>query len=165
MFSSIYHLLPSMWFPNRSFSALNVYSAWYLSITLIIGCFVTTLICVINAKPHNSADSLIGLQSGRSIFNYSPKKSEKIQNFHEDSYSSTPAAMQRAILNYLPKVLSMSFYPDFIQILFRFYPYFILILSRFYFGFLKKLTLSKFYPDFREILSWFHLDKIWMKSG
>jgi hypothetical protein len=135
MFSSIYHLLPSMWFPNRSFSALNVYSAWYLSITLIIGCFVTTLICVINAKPHNSADSLIGLQSGRSIFNYSPKKSEKIQNFHEDSYSSTPAAMQRAILNYLPKVLSMSFYPDFIQILFRFHPYFILILSRFYFGF------------------------------
>ena len=60
------------------------------------------LICVINAKPHNSADSLIGLQSGRSIFNYSPKKSEKIQNFHED-YSSPPAAMQRAILNYFPK--------------------------------------------------------------
>ena len=75
---------------------------------------MTMLICVINAKPHNSADSLIGLQSGRSIFNYSPKKSEKIQNFHEDSYSSTPAAMQRAILNYFPKVLSMSFYPDFI---------------------------------------------------
>ena len=60
------------------------------------------LICVINAKPHNSADSLIGLQSSKSIFNYSPKKSEKIQNFHED-YSSPPAAMQRAILNYFPK--------------------------------------------------------------
>ena len=48
-----------------------------------------------------------------------------------------------------PKVPSMSFYPDFIQILTRFYPDFIQILFRFYPDFIQ--ILSRFYPDFIQI--------------
>ena len=54
----------------------------------------------------------------------------------------------------------MSFYPDFIQILYKFYPDFFRILSRLNpeSEFLKNLdkvgknTLPKFYPDFIQIL-------------
>ena len=49
----------------------------------------------------------------------------------------------------VPLVPSMSFYPDFIQILSRFYPDFIQILFRFYPDFIQ--ILSRFYPDFIQI--------------
>ena len=51
-------------------------------------------------------------------------------------------------------VQSMSFYPDFIQILSRFYPHFTLISSWFF--------RDSLYPTFIQISSWFHLNKIWI---
>ena len=77
-----------------------------------------------------------------------------------------------------PQLPSMSFCTDFIQIL---SPDFIQIISRFFPPILSRFfrnslypdfiqILSQFYPDFLEthfiqILSWFYLDKIWIKSG
>ena len=55
-----------------------------------------------------------------------------------------------------PKVPSMSFCSDFIQILFRFYPDFILILSWFYPDFnqiLSRFFKNAIYPNFNQILS------------
>ena len=68
-----------------------------------------------------------------------------------------------------PKVPSMSFYPDFILILYWFYLDFIQILSRFikthFIQILSRFLkthftqiLSRFYPNF-----WKYLDKIWIK--
>ena len=53
--------------------------------------------------------------------------------------------------DFTPKGPSMSFYPDFIQILSRFYPDFIQILCRFYSDFIQ--VLYRVYPDFILILS------------
>ena len=47
-------------------------------------------------------------------------------------------------------VPSMSFYPDFIQILSRFYPDHIQIFSRFYPDFLE-IHFIHIYPDFKKI--------------
>ena len=83
-------------------------------------------------------------------------------------------------------VTSMSFYPDSILISPCFYPDFTQILFRFYFDFIQiiqkptlfnffwknldwiwiklKNTSSRFFLDFIPILSWFYLDKIWIKE-
>ena len=61
--------------------------------------------------------------------------------FHTEDYCLNFVDCCQRIL-----VRSMSFYPDFIQILFRFYPDFIQILSRLYPDFIQ--ILSRFYPDY-----------------
>ena len=89
-----------------------------------------------------------------------------LQVFSGDKYWRFDDAVGRVELDYprdismwrgVPSGPSMSFYPDFIQILPRFYPDFILVLSRFYPNFLE--------THFIQILSRFYLDKIRIKFG
>ena len=85
-----------------------------------------------------------------------------MQKMHQKSYwlvdewTTCKRIRRNQIQKCRPCILSR-FYPVFIQILSRLYPDFILILSRFF----KNLPFS----DFIQILSWFYLDQIWIKSG